>query len=85
LTAGLRPSSNPGMDASEEIRELPDVTIHARETRPGFFEASFKPTDPLHIARNGYTLDTKRGLRGRTLTEVLDRAEANWRQNYPED
>jgi hypothetical protein len=73
----------PGLDVPEEIRELPDVTIRVRETRAGFFEASFKPTDPLHIARNGYALDTKRGLRGRTFAEVLDRAEANWRQNYP--
>ena len=72
-----------GIDVPEEIRELSDVTIHVRETGPGFFEASLKPTDPLHISRNGYTLDTRRGLRGRTLTEVLDRAEANWRQNYP--
>jgi hypothetical protein len=71
------------MDVREEIRELPDVTIRVRETAPGFFEASLKPTDALHIARNGYTLDTKRGLRGHTLTEVLDRAEAHWRQNYP--
>jgi hypothetical protein len=83
LTFRLRASSNRGMDVPQEIRELPDVTIVVRETAPGFFEASFKPTDPLHISRNGYTLDTKRGLRGRTLTEVLDRAEANWRQNYP--
>ncbi len=74
---------NTGADVPEEIRELPDVTIRVRETSPGFFEASFKPTDPMHIARNGYTLDTRRGLRGRTFTEVLDRAEANWRQNYP--
>jgi hypothetical protein len=72
------------MDVPEEIRELPDVTIRVRETDPGFFEASLKPTDPLHIARNVYTLDSKRGLRGRTLTEVLDRAEAHWRQNYPD-
>jgi hypothetical protein len=73
----------PGEAAPEEIRELPDVTIRVRESRPGFFEASFTPTDPLHIARNGYTLDTRRGLRGRTFDEVLDRAEANWSQNYP--
>src|ERR1700730_13249641 len=58
LTARLRASSNPGMDVPEEIRELPDATIRVRETGPGFFEVSFKPTDPLHIARNGYTLDT---------------------------
>jgi hypothetical protein len=74
---------SPGEAAPEEIRELPDVTIRVREPRPGFFEASFTPTDPLHIARNGYTLDTRRGLRGRTFDEVLDRAEANWSQNYP--
>jgi len=73
----------PGMAVPEEIRKLSDVTICVRETAPGFFEASFTPTDPLHIARNGYTLDTRRGLRGRTLNEVLDRAETNWRQNYP--
>ena len=88
LTTKLRASSNPGVDNTgadvpEETRELPDVIIRVRETSPGFFEASFKPTDPMHIARNGYTLDTRRGLRGRTFTEVLDRAEANWRQNYP--
>ncbi len=71
------------IEIPEEIRELRDVTIRVRETRPGFFEASFTPTDPLHLARGGYTLDTRRGLRGRTLTQVLDRAEANWRQNYP--
>jgi hypothetical protein len=67
----------------EETLELRDVTIRVRETAPGRFEASFKPVDPLHIARNGYTLDTRRGLRGRTLAEALDRAEANWQQNYP--
>ena len=83
LTARLQASSNRGVDVPEEIRELPDVTIRVRETGPGFFEASFKPTNPLHIARNGYTLDTKRGLRGRTLSEGLDRGEAHWRQNYP--
>jgi hypothetical protein len=71
------------MDVPEETRELPDAIIRVRETGPGFFEATFRPRDPLHIARNGYSLDTKRGLRGRTLTEVLDRAEAHWRQNYP--
>ncbi|MGZ4332963.1 MAG: hypothetical protein ACXVRJ_01645 [Gaiellaceae bacterium] len=68
----------------EESRQLRDVTIRVRETAPGRFEARFKPVDPLHIARNGYTLDTSRGLRGRTIAEVLDRAEANWRQNYPD-
>ena len=71
------------MDVPEETRELPDVTILVRETTPGFFEARFTPTDPLHLARGGYTLDTRRGLRARNFTQVLDRAEANWRQNYP--
>jgi hypothetical protein len=71
------------MDIPEETRQLADVTIRVRETGPGFFEAGFTPVDPNHIARNGYKLDTKRGLKGRTLTEVLDRAEAHWRQNYP--
>lgn len=76
--------SEPDAALSAESRQLRDVTIHVRETAPGRFEATFKPVDPLHIARNGYTLDTSRGLRGRTLAEVLDRAEANWRQNYPD-
>jgi hypothetical protein len=68
----------------EQSREYEDVTIRVRELRPGFFEASFRPTSPeTHLARNGYTLDTARGLRGRTLAAVLDRAEAHWRQNYP--
>jgi len=72
------------METPEETRELRDVTIRVQETRPGFFEASFKPTSPdTHLARGGYTLDTARGLRGRTLTAVLDRAEAHWRLNYP--
>ena len=72
------------MEIPEETRELPDVTIRVQETRPGFFEASLRPTSPdTHLARGGYTLDTARGLRGRTLTAVLDRAEAHWRQNYP--
>jgi hypothetical protein len=72
------------MDVPEETRELDDVTIRACETRPGFFEVSFRPLSPeSHLARGGYTLDTARGLRGRTLKAVLDRAEANWRLNYP--
>ena len=79
-----RMESTPDMEIPEEIRTLPDVTIRVRETRPGFFEASLKPTSPdTHLARGGYSLDTARGLRGRTLTAVLDRAEAHWRQNYP--
>jgi hypothetical protein len=69
----------------EEVRELGDVTIHARETRPGFFVATFRPTSPeSHLARGGFTVDTTRGLQGRSLTEVLDWAEAHWRENYPE-
>jgi hypothetical protein len=76
------PAEEPGIP--EESRNLDDVTIRVCELRPGFFEASFRPKSPeTHIARNGYTLDTARGLRGRSLGEVLDRAEANWRQNYP--
>lgn len=73
-------------EATEETRELSDVTIRVRETRPGFFEATLRPTSPeTHLARNGYTLDTGRGIRGRTLLAVLDNAEAHWRQNYPLD
>ena len=69
----------------EESRDLGDVIIRVCELRPGFFEASFRPTSPeTHIARNGFSLDTARGLRGRTLAAVLDRAEAHWRQNYPQ-
>jgi len=73
-------------DAPEEVRELRDVTIRVRETRPGFFEATFRPASPeTHLARNGYTLDTGRGIRGRSLRAVLDNAEAHWVQNYPPD
>jgi hypothetical protein len=79
----LDPEPDTSAAIPEETRTLPDVTIHVRESRPGFFEANFTPTDANHIARGGYTLDTKRGLRGHTLAEVLDRAEANWTQNYP--
>jgi hypothetical protein len=68
----------------EETRALADVTIRAREVRPEFFDVSFRPTSPeTHPARSGYTLDTARGLRGKTFKAVLDRAEAHWRQNYP--
>jgi hypothetical protein len=80
----LGASSNPGVEVPEETRELPDVTIRARETRPGFFEANFHPTSATHPARQGFTIDTKRGLRGKTLTKVLDFAETFWRQNYPD-
>jgi hypothetical protein len=72
------------MEIPEEIRELGDVTIRVREPRPGFFEASFHPTSPeTHLARSGFTIDTTRGLRARTITEALAWAEAHWRQNYP--
>jgi hypothetical protein len=70
----------------EETRTLSDVTIRACETRPGFFDVSFRPISPeTHAARGGYTLDTAQGLKGRTLEAVLVRAEAHWRQNYPLD
>jgi hypothetical protein len=72
------------MDIPEEIRVHADVTIRVREPRPGFFEASFHPTSPdTHLARNGFTIDTTRGLRAHNLTEALNWAEAHWRQNYP--
>jgi hypothetical protein len=71
-------------DPPEETRDLGDVLIRVCEVRPGFFEASFRPKSPeTHIARNGYTLDTARGLKGRSLDVVLNRAEAHWRLNYP--
>jgi len=73
-------------EVAEETRELRDVTIRVRETRSGFFEATLRPTSPeTHLARNGYTLDTAQGLRGRSLRAALDRAEVHWRQNYPSD
>jgi hypothetical protein len=72
------------MEIPELSCELDDVTIRVRELRPGFFEAAFRPASPTtHLARNGYTLDTAQGLRGRTLADALDRASAHWRQNYP--
>jgi hypothetical protein len=72
------------MDIPEELRILHDVTIRVREPRPGFFEANFHPTSPeTHLARSGFTIDTKRGLRAQSMTEALDWAEAHWRQNYP--
>lgn len=78
------PGEATGAEVSESVRELADVTIRVRETRPGFFVAELRPTSPdTHIARGGYTLDTAQGLRGRRLDAVLDRAEAHWRQNYP--
>jgi hypothetical protein len=70
---------------AEEIRELDDVSIHAREERSGFFVATFRPVSPeTHLARGGFTIDTARGLQGRNLTEVLDWSEAHWRRNYPD-
>jgi hypothetical protein len=73
-------------ETREETRELRDVTIRVRETRPGFFEATLRPTSPeTHLARSGFTLDTAQGLRGRNVRAALDRAEAHWRQNYPSD
>jgi len=71
------------MDFPEEVRELVDVTIRVRETSTGFFEANFSPTSPTHMARQGFTVDTRRGAKGKTLTQVLDWAEGYWRQNYP--
>jgi hypothetical protein len=71
------------MEIPEASRELPDVTIRVRETSPGFFEASFRPTSTTHIARNGFTVDTTAGARGRTLNDVLAWAEGHWRTNYP--
>lgn len=68
---------------TEETRELKDVTIHVRETSPGSFEANFSPTSPTHMARQGFTVNTRRGARGKSLAEVLDWAERYWRQNYP--
>src|SRR6266700_3478284 len=53
------------MQTPEETRELKDVTIRARETSPGRFEANFRPTSPTHPARHGFTVDTGAGLAGR--------------------
>ena len=85
LTGTASPCSTRPMDAPEESRKLPDVTIRAQETSPGFFVASYHPTPPeTHPARQGFSIDTKRGLRGKNLADVLDFAEAFWRQNYPD-
>ena len=55
-------NSTPLMDGREETRELPDVTIRAQETSPGFVVASYHPTSPeTHPARQGFSIDTKRG------------------------
>jgi hypothetical protein len=72
------------MGNPEAIRELADVTIRVEETGPGFFVASFHPASPqTHLARSGFTVNTKAGVRGRTLAEALDWAETHWRLNYP--
>jgi len=67
----------------EDVRELDDVTIRVRETAPGFFEVNFSPTSPTHIARQGFSVDTRRGAKGKSLRQVLAWAEDYWRQNYP--
>jgi hypothetical protein len=72
------------MEIPDETRELADVTIRARETSPGRFEANFRPTSPTHPARQGFNVDTRPGVRGKTLAQVLDRAEGYWRQSYPD-
>jgi hypothetical protein len=71
LTA-RRASRNPGVKVPEETRALPDVTIRARETRPGFPRGQLPPDFGHASARHGFTIDTTRGLRGKTLTKVLD-------------
>jgi len=73
-------------EVPEETRDLGDVTIRVREIRPVFFEATLRPTSPeTHLARGGYTIDTAKGLRGRTVRAALDWAETYWRHNYPLD
>jgi len=71
------------MEIPEQTRGLNDVIIRAREVSPGRFEANFRPTSSTHPARQGFTVDTRRGARGKNLAQVLDWAEAYWRQNYP--
>jgi hypothetical protein len=71
------------MEIPEATRELVDVTIRVRETSPNFFEANFAPTSPTHMARQGFTVDTRRGAKGKSLAQVLEWAEGYWRQNYP--
>jgi hypothetical protein len=81
--AQSRTCDNRHVDTPEETRELPDVTIRARETSTGRFEANFRPTSPTHPARQGFTVDTRQGARGKTLAQVLEWAEGYWRRNYP--
>src|SRR5436189_218678 len=52
------------MEIPEQTRGLDDVTIRAREVSPGRFEANFSPTSSTHPARQGFTVDTRRGARG---------------------
>jgi hypothetical protein len=81
----MQACGNTAMQVPEATRKLAEVTIRARETRPGFFTASFQPTSPkTHLARSGFTLDTTAGVQGHNLAEVLEWAEAFWRENYPD-
>jgi hypothetical protein len=51
----------------------------------GHDDAARQPREEeTHPARRGFSIDTKRGLRGKNLAKVLDFAEAYWRQNYPD-
>ena len=63
------------MESPEATRELVDVTILVCETSPNSFEVNFTPTSPSHIARQGFTIDTRRGAKGKSLAQVLDWAE----------
>jgi len=78
------PDSLQRMEIPEETRELEDVTIRVRENAPGSFEANFSPTSPTHMARQGFTVNTRQGAKGKSLAQVLDWAEVYWRQNYPD-
>ena len=59
-------------------------TVNAMKRAPGFFEASLKPTDPLHIAATATRSRPSVVYEGAPAPKVLDRAEAHWRQNYPD-
>ena len=63
------------METPEESRELNDVTIRVRETWPRSFRGELQPDLPDAPARQGFTVDTRRGVRGKTLAQVLDWAE----------
>ena len=74
----------PSVEAPEKTRDLPDVTIRVRETSGRALEAIFEPVFPeTHLARGGFTVNSARGAKGRTLDEVLDWPEEHWRTNYP--